>query len=438
MHFKLHSPKQESIFLSNKDITIAATGIQWGKSCVAVACLVKAMFTHSSPNDNFLVTSPTYKVLYQSTMPVFMKFLKDYGRMDKKNEIFELFNGGKVFFRTGTDPDSVIGITDIRYVVCDEAGLYTRYFKDNIFARSSIKEAKIVMVTSPYSLNWLYTDYIRKYKTDPYIQETCHLVQARSNENPYFPAKEYEKKQKLMDPRRFAMIYGGSFDKAQGLVYDCFDSNLMAIDPIKLPYGTRFFGGIDWGSTDPCAIKIRAVTEFGMHYSVDEVYQTQLHAEQILDHCARLKTLWGVERFYADPSRPDMIAYLNSHGIVCVKANNEIELGIERHYELIKNGRYQVFRSACPHTMDEYETYHYPEPGDLKPDQSQKKSINLPVDSNNHAMDTERYITAATHRVDKNRVETSDKTVLKPRKDDNPYERLKRLRERARDANLPI
>lgn len=442
MIFEPHSAKQDGFLFSEKRISIAATGIQYGKSTVGVMRLIKDLFKYTDKSDNFIIASPTYKILYQSTLPVFTNYMDGYGRHDKKNEFFQLTNGGKVWFRTGQNPDSVVGITRVRHILCDEAGLYSRYFWDNLQARSSFSEAPITIVTSPYSLNWLWTDYIRKHKGgDPHISDLCHIIQARSDENPYFPRGEYENKQKTMDARRFNMVYGGSFDKAQGLVFDCFEEKSMAINPVKLPTGTRFFGGIDWGYTDPTVIKIRAVTEDGMHYSVDEVYQTQMHQGDILDHCARLKMLWGVEKYFADPSRPDHISYLNQHGITCIGAQNDIELGIERHYELIKGGYYQVFRNSNKYTLDEYETYHYPEPEDLKPDQNQKAKINVPVDQNNHCMDCERYITMSTHNIGfrKNRVVKETDDLIKARVSSvNHDTRLEKLKKRRPNANIQI
>lgn len=442
MIFKAHSKKQEDILLSDKRVTIAGTGIQWGKSTVGVFRLIKDMFTYTDRKDAFLVTSPTYKILYQSTLPVFNYYVGDYGHFDKKNEIFEMHNGGKVYFRTGTNPDSVVGIQDIRHILCDEAGLYSLYFWQNIQARSSIKEAPITIVTSPYALNWLYTEFIRKYKAgDPFTLQECMMIQARSDENPYFPRGEYEKKQRTMDPRRFNMIYGGHFDKAQGLVYDCYDDNKMGISPIKLPLGTRFFGGIDWGYTDPLVIKVRGVTEDGNHFAVDEHYETQMHQDKILDECARMKMLWGIEKYYADPSRPDHISYLNSHGITCIPADNSIELGIERHYELMKSGRYQVFAPNNKYTRDEYETYHYPEPTDLKADQNQKAKINLPVDQNNHCMDAERYLTMATYFIGraKNKVVKGDDSLLNVKESSvNHDTRLEKLKKRRRSADVSL
>ena len=69
MNFKCHSPKQESALFSTHPITICATGIQWGKTTVGALWLKRMMHTHTSPDDNFLITSPTYPILAQSTLP---------------------------------------------------------------------------------------------------------------------------------------------------------------------------------------------------------------------------------------------------------------------------------------------------------------------------------------------------------------------------------
>lgn len=416
MNFKPHSEKQDALIISDKKFTVAATGIQWGKSVSAVIRLLIAMFKHNSKDDNFLVTSPTYKILYQSTIPVFNSICDGkYGKWDKKNECFKIKGGGTIYFRSGQNPDSVVGITNVRHIVCDEGGLYSRYFWDNIQARSSIKACPITIVTSPYSLNWLWSDFIRKHRDgDPYIQGCMHLCQANSSENPYFPKDEYEHRRKTMDARRFNMVYGGVFDRAIGLVYDCFDIAKHVVEPIALPAGTRYFGGVDWGYVDPTVIKIRAVTEDGMHYSIHEVCETQMRIADIIDACVRLKGIWPIEKFYCDPARPEYIEEMNRNGLRAQSANNEIIKGIEHHYELIKRGDYAIFRDSSKHTVDEYETYHYPDPKDLKPDQNASDKINLPVDQHNHTMDAERYITMGTYRIGhaKNRVVKQDESVV--------------------------
>lgn len=356
-------------------------------SSAGVMRLKIAMHEFTHPTDNFIVTSPTYKILYQSTLPVFNYWNKGLGTYDKKNECFNIRGGGTVWFRTGVDPDSVVGITNVRHILCDEAGLYSLYFWENIQARASFKEAHIDIVTSPYSLNWLYRDYIRKHRAgDEYTREQVHLCQAKSCDNPYFPMAEYDKKRRTMEPRRFNMMYGGNFDKAQGLVYGCFDSSKHWIDPINFPEGTKFVAGIDWGYTHPFVIVVRAITPLGMHYQVAEFYRTQLMLNEKIDAAQRMRTMYPIEKFYADPANPDDIASFNQAGLRVVPANNDIKKGIETHWELVNSGCFAMFKGNNFHTADEYEMYHYPEQKDLKPDQSESDHSELPVDKDNHCI----------------------------------------------------
>ena len=72
MFFKPHSDAQESVIFSEKPIVIAATGIQWGKTLSGVMWLKKMIHTYPDPSNNFLVTSPTFPIFSQSTLPPFL------------------------------------------------------------------------------------------------------------------------------------------------------------------------------------------------------------------------------------------------------------------------------------------------------------------------------------------------------------------------------
>jgi PBSX family phage terminase large subunit len=416
MQFIPHSEKQEQALLSDKPLTICATGIQWGKSTVGVVWLKMLMHMHTNRYDNFIITSPTYKVLSQSTLPVFNRFNDGIGKHDKKNECFMIKGGGTVFFRTVSDPDSVVGITNVRGILCDEAGLYSLYAWENIQARASFREAPTMVVTSPYSLNWLYRDYIRKIQSgDEYTIARTHLCQAASFENPFFPKREYEEKQRTMESRRFNMVYGGRFDKAQGLVYQNFEQTKHCLDSIPtFPAGTEFYAGIDWGFSHPFVIVVRAITPHGVHYQVDEFVKTNLMISEKIDAAHKLKTKWPIEKFFADPANPDDIAAFNRAGLRTIGAINDIKPGIEDHWSLIAQDRYYVVKHHNKHTIDEYETYHYPEPRDLRSDQSERDSDNLPVDANNHTMDANRYLTVHTKNIGlrPNRVIHSEKSPI--------------------------
>lgn len=427
MDFIPHSQKQEDALFFTTPIGLLITGIQFGKTTIGSVWMKMKNHTYTDHKDNFLITSPTYKILSQSTLPPYLRFMDGYGKFSKSDMAFHIHAGGTVFFRTGTDPDSIVGITDIRAILCDEFGLYSLYFFQNILARAAFRNAQIMGVTSPYSLGWLYKDIVRPKLKDPSARSDVTLITARSDENPHFPKDVYERNKATMDPRRFNMIFGGQFERMSGLVYDCFDEDENICEPFVLPQGTRFFGGVDWGFTEPFVLKIRAITPSGHHYSVGEVYKSGLTITQIIEIARQKKQVFNIERFYCDPSQPGYIEEFNRNGLPAMGANNDIRVGIDRHYDLIKSRRFKIFKGAAPFTLDEMETYHYPDPEDLKPNQDAKEQT--PVGQNDHAMDADRYVTMETYLGAGQRRHTPI-VPGEDKKAESQHERIERIKKR--------
>lgn len=396
--FRPHSLKQEKAIRSTKRILLLGCGTQFGKTVVGAVRMRIKLHTFSDASDHFLITAPTYKVLSQSTLPAFLKMMGEYGSYNKKEDVFEMRRGGKVFCRTETDPDSIIGITNVRHIWGDEAGKYRLYFWENIQARADFLGCQVDLTTSPYALNWIYKDLIKPTRAGK--RSDVELIQAASWENPYHSLAKPEalaQKRATMDPRRFNMIFGGEWGKMEGLVYDCWDEEQNIIPVQQLPNGTRFVAGVDWGyHPDPFVCIVRAITPDGMHYQVHEFCKTGQTLSDAIRHCQRMKDIWGVRQFYCDPSQPGSIEEFNRNGLGALPADNDINRGIALHYELIKTRRYRVMAGTSPHTLDELETYHYPEPEELGPDDDQKDV--KPVGQNDHCLDACRYTTIETFR----------------------------------------
>lgn len=430
MDWRAHSEKQAQALFSAHPITIVATGIQWGKTTVGALWLKTLMHRYTSPEDNFIITSPTYPILAQSTLPPFLRYMEGCGKLDKKDNAFRMTGGGTCWIRTGTHPDSIVGIPKVRGILCDEAGKYGLYFWENIQGRADSCAAPIMLVTSPYSLNWLYKEFIRPRQKDPNARPDALIIQARSVENPYFNTARYYEREKTMDPRRFKMMYGGAWDKMEGLVYDCFDEDENQCDQAPPLTGARIVGGIDWGWTEPFVFKVRAITPDGRHWGILEFYRSGLTIPDIADALCRIVVPYGVTQIYAGPDQPASIEELNrrfrSQGIKCsvLAANNDVRSGIERHYELLKTRRLKYVRGANPYTVDELNTYHYPEPKDLKPDQDVKDGH--PVQQNDHALDADRYISIMTYAGAERRLVARVPEEQPPPTD--PVQRLERLR----------
>lgn len=389
-----HSEKQESAFFSEKKITACITGIQWGKTTAGAVWLRNRIFDNLQSGVSFLVTAPTYKILEQSTLPAFMKIMEGYGRFNQQKASFQVNGGGIVYFRTSKEPDSIVGMTNVQGIWCDEAGKYPLYFWENIQGRASFKDCPIMITTSPYSMNWIYKEIFKPAKTGR--REDILLIQASSIDNPFFPKEVFKRKKETMDPRRFNMMYCGDFDKMQGLVYDCFDDHENQCEPIKLPNGTKYYAGVDWGYTDPFVLKVRAITPEGQHFGVSEFYKSGLTITDIIPIAKQKKQTFGIQTFWCGPDQPGYIEEFNRNGLSALPANNDIRRGVDLHYELIKTRRLKYFKGLNPNTLDEMETYHYPEPEDLGPDDKSKEQN--PVGQNDHAMDADRYCTMMTYR----------------------------------------
>lgn len=369
---------------SKKPIIVNTSGIQGGKTTIGALWTGEAAFAPGPSTDNIIITAPTYKTIQQATIPKFLQIWGNYGEYKKGDQVFKFHTGITAYIRSLNEPNAIEGITDVRRIWLDEGGLITRYAWENVMGRAAIRSAQTMITTTPYALNWLYEMWEQWCKG---ARDDVEFISFRSIDNPHFPVKEYERQKKLLDPRRFAMKYDGEFGKMEGLVYE----DLPTCKACELPSGTRYFAGVDWGFTDPFVITVRAYTPDGKHFRVSEFYKSQMTMSEIVEVCKSRRQMFGIEMFVCDPSRPDSILELNKGGIPAVGGINDIRLGTDKQIELMRENLWTMFEDENPYGLDEYNTYHYPEPKDRKIDEDSKDQ--LPVDANNHGIDADRYVT---------------------------------------------
>jgi hypothetical protein len=429
-----HSEKQERALFCGKRFMLLGTGTQWGKTATGAMRMFSRILEAPGEGNNYIITAPSYPTMVQSTLPPFLKIMHGRGDLNKKDNVFKVKQGANVWLRTETDPDSIVGITNVRHIWSDEAGKYRLYFWENILARADFCGCGVDLTTSPYALNWIYKRIIKPYKAGK-LTDT-EVISAASWENPYHslhdPVKREEAKYR-MDERRFNAIYGGNWDRMDGLVYDCWDDFENLTEFFQMPSGTTFYAGIDWGyNPDPFALVIIAQTPGGMTYGVHEHVKGRMTINDIVELCVRLKNIYHIKHFFCDPSQPASIEELNRAGCHASGADNTIRRGIDVVYEMVKTRRYKEFRGAMPLTRDEMEQYHYPELRDLKPDQDSREE--LPVDQSNHCLDALRYVLISTYR----KLEGSIKpTIIRETRDterletlEEKFRRLRRLKSR--------
>lgn len=403
--FALHKFQEEAwSYLDEPNVREIAllAGIQGGKTsfgALATTKKVGQLLSKYPQGCNFIVAADTYKTLSQSTVPTLLKFTNQkLGTYNQGRQEIEIKGGkGKIYLRTSTDPWSVEGIPDCAYAWVDEAGKCSKLFQINILGRVARLQGQVLYTSTPYAMNWLFHDVEKPFLSGE--RPDIRMIRFSSADNPSFPREEFERQKQILDARMFRMKYMGVHERMAGLVYALSDDNF--VEPEKLPKNTRFYAGVDWGFAEghEFAIVVRAITIDGYRYEVDEFKGSGLDPQQQLDMCKAKGSTWNIERFFCDPARPDMIASLNKAGLhatgfhVGTENFKQLIPGINKHYELIKSGKYKIWRSKCPHLMDEYETYHWPE------HQEDKVAKEVPVPINDHLLDAVRYLTVGTMNV---------------------------------------
>lgn len=396
MEFQPHSTKQDAALFSDKRFTVVATGIQWGKSELGAVRTIMKMCEYTDPKDRFIITAPTFKIMDQATLPTFLERVTPLkiGQYKKGDREFQTKWGSSVLFRTGHIPDSVVGIRQTRHIWGDEAGLYSLYFWENLQGRAAPFQADITLTTSPYSLNWIFKELI-KPALDDGRNDIC-LIQAASNENPYFPQEEFESRKKTMDPRRFQMMFGGRFERPEGMVYKCFDPGKNECTDDEVPRTLEYFAGIDWGYTEPFAMTVFGIDWVNeTRYIIAEHKQSGMTLSDIKLLVEQTADQYQIRLFCCGPERPEMIDELCLiPGVRAIKGFNECRMGIDIVYDLMARGKIKFLKGRTKHHMDELESYHYPEHIESRPD---KKILDqLPVQVNDHNMDSMRYAIATT------------------------------------------
>lgn len=282
----------------------------------------------------------------QATLPTFKKLHSDFiGSYNAKDNVFKLKDGRNVWFRTGTDPDSVEGIPDCVFAWMDEAGKCPRKFWVNFQGRVARREGKILFTTTWYALNWLFKEVWRPFQLNK--RSDLHVVSFNSAQNPTFPDKELERQRTILSPAEFQRKYLGEPGKVEGMVLGGFDLKNWCE-----PFDTSNFdhyGGIDWGFDHPTAITIGAYPGDNKSYLVSAFKRSGLHVTQVLDLIEAKAKMFHVKLFFCGHDRPDMIAELNRRGIPAVpyfEGNNnmrEVNAGNQNLDELMRMNQYMVF-----------------------------------------------------------------------------------------------
>ncbi len=382
-------PYQWRILESTSRFTLASSGIQAGKTTIGAVWMIQKI-QKSKFTGTFLLAAPTYKILNQSTLPKFFEMcggVSKIGKYKKSDQVIELHGGqGRIYIRSCEDPDYLEGMTITEAIWLDEAGQMSEKVFINIVGRGAIKQAPILLTTTPYKVNWVFREIIKRWQKG---DKNYTVVMWKSIDNPVFPKDEWEQRKATMNEADFARRYGGEWRQLSGLVYQDYSYDKCVITQKQYDPDWEYFVGIDWGFTNPTAIVFVGVDPYeGTYYILDEFYQGGKTATEICDHLKDFVVRYPkpIRFYYCDPAGRDEIATFTLRGIrniAGVKAG--VMDGIRRVTELFRLNKVKIFAN-CVNLVEELEEYHLPQSTDSR-DPSED-----PVKRKDHLCDAFRYL----------------------------------------------
>lgn len=381
-----------------KKILAGIAGAQGGKTSFGARWLVREFWNNKGKGYNYVVVAPNYKIMNQSIIPTWESVShKLQGRLNKQEMSYALPDGGHVFFRTATDPDSVIGTPNVKAAWIDECGKVSRAAYYAVVERLARLEGTLLLTTTPYAMNWVAKEIIIPAERGQ--REDVLYVRWRSLDNPAYPQSAWDAAKQRLPTRIFRMRYEGFHDKAEGLIHADWDEHNW-IEPFKLPLDTKYYMGIDWGWDHPMSIVVRAITPESECYDVSFFKRSGLSTTQQIDQIVSKAKMYNSQMAFCGHDRPDMIAELNMRGIAAVNYfafnNNlrEVVAGDQKLSELVKSKRYRAFKGIDQWMdfEDEMQTYVW----DKDPDE---ETIVKERPANSGAFDllaAARYVTCGT------------------------------------------
>jgi hypothetical protein len=397
---QLRAWKSEARFVS------AVAGFQSGKTAFAPHWLMREI--HRRGNGDYLYVSSTFTLLQKKAIPELrevFEFRSKLGKYKKADQTFVFSEAGMrwihaecdedgcrchepgnhdydpdkattIFFGHANNAESLESAT-AKAAVCDEAG--QEDFKleswDAIQRRLALYEGRALIISTPYNFGWLKTEIHDRWMAG---DTDYDVINFPSMENPSFPKAEAARMKRTLPRWKYEMFVLGLFSKPAGLIYDCFDPDTNKTQPILIPNTWKRVIGIDFGGINTAAVKIAIHPTLPRFYIYDQYYprvhrSSAEHACYIMEHEPTVNVDWRISKARPVPtltyrkslytiiagslSERQWRTEIASSGIeVHPTLLKDVELGIDRVYDVLKQRWLQVF-DLCRNVISEFGSY---------------------------------------------------------------------------------
>lgn len=375
LEVKLYKTQFEFVTCQDR-LTAFIGGIGSGKTFSGA---IKSLLACKRIGGLGLVVAPTYPMMRDATLRMFLKFLPHGVYKFNKSEMrVEIGNGEcEVLFRSADNPNRLRNL-NITWAWLDEAALYRKEAFDIVLGRlrEGGKAGPCWLTATPKGRNWLYESI-----------GMMTVFKARTDDNPFLSA-EFVASLRASYHGQFArQELDAEFVTFEGLVFSEFDKT-KHVCTVPLGRFVQVIAGVDEGYTNPAAILVIGLDADGRAHVIDEYYKRLVLQDTFIEEAIKLQQRYHITAFYVDPSAAGLIAAMNNAGLTALPARNEVREGIMEVQSRLakqKDGRYRLTVSpSAVYTIAEFESYCWKQ-------DKYGMSRDDPEKQNDHAMDALRY-----------------------------------------------
>jgi phage terminase large subunit len=298
-------------------------------------------------------------------------------RHNRSEKVIHLYGGGDIIYAGVGDDITRIRSMAAGVVGVDEAIELTEdeWCELKLRARISVGCGQIVGATNPGdTAHWGYGRFINPNRTE----EDTRVIYSLSKDNYHLPPHAQ---------RALAMLKGATGERMRDglwvgidrLVYGAFPAGIFVGSMPDRSLMQQWYISIDYGFSNPTFILFAGVDCDGRLWIYEEHEKSRLLIDNILN--------WlDAHRDYApvvvvDPSAAGLIAEIQSKGFTCIKANNDVKIGIDKSRDVMAAGMVRA-NATCVNLRRSLTSYV------RKPDGNPEKE-------DDHGSDSFRYLVMA-------------------------------------------
>jgi len=363
-------PGQARAWRSGKRFVFIIAGTQSGKTAYGPWWLYREIQRNGA--GDYLAVTASYDLFKLKMLPemrIVFESVLHIGRWWAGDKVIELRDPkrgflakrsddpmwGRIILRSASTGGGLESAT-AKAAWLDECGqdAFTLEDWNAVQARLSLHEGRCLGTTTPYNLGWLKSEIYDRWQRGASDVEVVNFSSAL---NPAFPDREQERRRKTMQDWRYRMRYLGQFTKPAGLIYSAFEPS-MIVEPFAIPNEWERLIGVDFGGANTAVVYLAQNPDTQQWIVYDEQMTGDKTSKEYAQSVrANLPDGCFFTAYGGSKSEGQYRRDWADGGLVLGEPRiTEVESGIDKVIEWLKDGSLAVFRS-CSGLIDEFGTY---------------------------------------------------------------------------------